>query len=308
MPTPFQRELLKELKPMGFVENGYDHNGRLILDHPSGYHTTISSKSGEGHTKRKWLSGILKGVQEAESVPGQFERWIWQKWDIPPGHEKPCQLSLAKEYNQFWQENRETLPHGVKRDQVMGRIRKSPNFQNVTGKNGHNPDDDPNEPSRRIWLISQPARPEVVKPWVHEPETLVCPTCGSTVTGKTCRCGWYQGGVDEKIRAEWVRETNREIGTPAPPQNAQGAQAEAVQAEVEEATTTESLGLFDPELVEMLKRALAGPLMVELATVKDSNSLLLEELSAQIREVTLRIDELAAMRERLQTVLDVVQG
>lgn len=289
MPTPYQRELLTILREQGFSPKGYDKHGHLVVAHPSGFQTAIYAKSSDSHSRRNFLAKVTKGVQLAESVPAKFERWMWEKWNIPPGTEKPCQLSLSKEYNEFWQAKRDVLPHGIVRNQVMSRVRKSPNFKNMTGKNGHNPNEDPNEPSRRIWLISQPEVPEVVRPWVNQPEE---PAANLTSAER-------QDLKDFKVMP---------VVEPAPPQDAQGAQAEAVQAEVEGATTAESLGLFDPELVEMLRRALARPLMIELATVKDSNSLLLEELSTQIRELSLRIDELVAMRERLQTVLDVVQG
>lgn len=41
------------------------------------------------------------------------------------------------------------------------------------------------------------------------PEPLTCPECGSAVTGRTCVCGWYQGGVDRQVRAEWTRNWAR---------------------------------------------------------------------------------------------------
>lgn len=301
--TRYQREVLDKLRSQGFIPNGYDANGRLVVYHPpTGYATHLPTKP-----DRNLLARINRGVKKAEGVAAQFERWIWEKHHIPPGTEKRCALSLATEAKDFM---RQADIHGIRPQSVVTQVKRMGNFTNQTGKsstNGHGPDHMEDEgPARRIWLISQPELPEVVKPWVHEPGPLICPTCGSTVTGRTCVCGWYQGGVDEKIRAEWVQEQNR--GRPAPPPDATEAMALGVQEKVEEAQVDATLEIFDPELVSLLKKTFGGPAMEEARVATERSDLMVEELTAHVSDLTKRIDELVSMRERLQSVLDVVQG
>lgn len=272
--TRYQREVLEDLKLRGFVPDGYDANGRLVVYHPpTGYATHLPTKP-----DRNLLARINRGVRKAEGVASQFERWIWEKHQIPPGTEKRCALSLATEAKDFM---RQQDIHGIRPQSVVTQVKRLGNFQNLTGKsstNGHGPDHvvEDEGPARRIWLISQPERPEVVAPWVHQMD-------------KAFDRGLAQ--IDEALAEKQAKD--QDVG---------------VQEKVEEAVAEATLQIFDPELVEMLKKTFGGPAMEEARVATERSDLMVEELTAHVSDLTKRIDELVSMRERLQSVLDVVQG
>lgn len=275
--TSYQREVLKELKPRGFKPDGYDGNGRLWLVHDeTGYRFSVSGKAGEHHSHRNMIKQVNRELKQAQDVPAQFERWIWKKYDIPPGMEKRCALSLANELRNFAQEED---VHNFSRTGVLQRIRKSEHFQNMTGQsNGNGNGNEDDSAPRRIWLISRPEEPSIVAPWVHQPE----------------------------------EESPSEAAPQAPP-DAREAMALSVQEKVSEhqevvteATNANALGLFDPELIDRLKLAFAGPVMLELKTEKERNELLIEELMKHIAQITEQIVAMSALRDAMLNVLEVV--
>jgi hypothetical protein len=264
--TPYQREVLAELKPRGFLPDGYDANGRLIIYHqPTGYRVHVPTKR-----DRNLLAQINRGVKKAESAAAQFERFIWEKHKIPPGTEKRCALSLSTEARDFM---RQADIHGIRPQAIVTQVKRNGNFQNVTGKsssNGHGPDHMEDEgPARRIWLISQPELPEVTAPWIHH-----------------------------------------EDPEPAPPPDATEAMALGVQEKIEEhqEPTPNALGIFDPELIDRLKHAFAGPIMLELRQEQEAKQLLIEELTRHTTELHQVMSTLSNLHAALLNVLEVVSS
>lgn len=271
--TPYQRDVLKELKPRGFVPQGYDKNGRLWLVHDeTGYRISVASKAGEQHSHRNLIKMINRDLKKASDIPARFERHIWEKYDIPPGMEKSCALSLASELRD-WAKKEDV--HNFSRTGALNRIRKSPNFQNMTGRANGNGSGDEDGPARRIWLISRPEEPEIERPWVLQPE----------------------------------EESPSEAASQAPP-DAREAMALGVQEKIEEhqENTPSALGLFDPELIDRLKHAFAGPVMLELQREKELNQLLTEELTKHISQVTDMIEGMTNLRESMLNLLEVAAG
>lgn len=271
--TPYQRDVLKELKPRGFTPQGYDGNGRLVLVHDeTGYRVSVASKAGESHSHRNFIKMVNRDLKKAQDIPARFERYIWEKYDIPPGMEKRCGLSLATELRE-WAKKEDV--HNFSRPGAANRIRKSPNFQNVTGQSNGNGDAYGDESGRkRVWLISRPEDPNIARPWVLQPE----------------------------------EESPSEAASQAPP-DAREAMALGVQekiAEHQDENTPSALGLFDPELIDRLKYAFAGPVMLELKAEKETNQLLTEELTKHISQVTDLIEAMTNLRESMLNVLEVV--
>jgi hypothetical protein len=263
----YQKELLKELRPKGFEPIGF-RNGVMVLEHPLGFRIDLHATPSDYRQQKNKIAEADRMIKRMTEVNEQFLLWLYHKWQIAPGESQLCELSITAEVREFLNAHRKQY-HNASINAIVHHARAKSGFENTTPERAGK--------SKRIWKISRPPQPQVAEPYTEVPEPL------------------HPQMVVEATKQEPEPEPVTEVSEPP-------AEPDPI---VPAATNGHHTG-FSDELMEQIKSAVAGPLMVELQDKTDRIQLFQEELVRAEEQLTNEIDGLTKLRDTIRALQEVI--
>jgi len=143
--TSFQKEIVKELEPLGLEPIGLSSKGAVVLEHPLGFRMDVTPSPGDHRAKANLIAEAKKKIDRMKTVNEQFMLWLYNRHKLLPGEKKVVSFKLAEEVRVFLAQN-SSIYHGASTNAIVEYARKVL----------RNTEPERKGPGEREWEITRP--------------------------------------------------------------------------------------------------------------------------------------------------------